>query len=203
MSTPLAGVQHIPATVSLPSTNAPSTPPLGPVPLYIAQRVGDFLYAPLTFTCPGVCPHSSCFLAVVRSFRQGLVYGAKIRFPHALVMTFLFRQGSLTDKANDIISATYTHARTLGLYAATYKLLTCILRHVTRQPNNPLIPLTAGMIGGGLLFGRSTPINVSQHRHNRQTDRLTRTHSPYSTAAARVDTLQAALHGLHDSTTST
>jgi len=106
---------------------------------------------------------------VVRSFRQGIVYGAKIRFPHALVMTLLFRQGSLADKANDIINATYTHARTLGLYAATYKLITCILRHITRQPNSPFIPLTAGIIGGGLLFGRSTPINVSQHTDSSQT----------------------------------
>ena len=169
MSTSPAGIPFVPALVSLSVPSAPSTPPLGPVPLYIAQRVGEFLLVPLTFTCPGVCPHSSCFLAVVRSFRQGIVYGAKIRFPHALVMTLLFRQGSLADKANDIINATYTHARTLGLYAATYKLITCILRHITRQPNSPFIPLTAGIIGGGLLFGRSTPINVSQHTDSSQT----------------------------------
>lgn len=30
-------------------------------------------------------------LAIIKGFRNGLVYGAKIRFPHALVMTFLFR----------------------------------------------------------------------------------------------------------------
>ena len=177
MSTPSAGSGLVPATINLPISNRPappSLPPLGPVPLYIAQRVGDFLYAPLTFTCPGICPHSSCFLAVVRSFRQGVVYGAKIRFPHALVMTLLFRSGTLTEKANDIISATYTHARTLGLYAATYKLATCILRHVTRQPNSPFIPLIGGMVGGGLLFGRNTPINVS----NTQTN-ISRTVSQY------------------------
>uniref|UniRef100_A0A671PIW8 Wu:fe02h09 n=1 Tax=Sinocyclocheilus anshuiensis TaxID=1608454 RepID=A0A671PIW8_9TELE len=33
-------------------------------------------------------------LAVVRGFRNGAVYGAKIRAPRALVMTFLFRSGS-------------------------------------------------------------------------------------------------------------
>ena len=168
MSTPGAGVQYIPAAVSLPlptpHSAPPSIPPLGPVPLFIAQRVGDFLSFPLTFTCEGVCPHSSCALAVLRSFRQGVVYGAKIRFPHALVMTFLFRHGSLADKAGDIVNATYTHARTLGLYAAAYKLITCILRHITRQPDSPFIPLVAGMIGGGLLFGRSSPINVSRTR---------------------------------------
>ena len=30
-------------------------------------------------------------LAIVKGFRNGAVYGAKVRFPHALVMTFLFR----------------------------------------------------------------------------------------------------------------
>ncbi|XP_012610605.1 peroxisomal membrane protein 4 isoform X2 [Microcebus murinus] len=32
-------------------------------------------------------------LAMVKGFRNGAVYGAKIRAPHALVMTFLFRNG--------------------------------------------------------------------------------------------------------------
>ncbi|XP_047627251.1 peroxisomal membrane protein 4 isoform X2 [Phacochoerus africanus] len=32
-------------------------------------------------------------LAMIKGFRNGAVYGAKIRAPHALVMTFLFRSG--------------------------------------------------------------------------------------------------------------
>jgi peroxisomal membrane protein 4 len=39
-------------------------------------------------------PHYQPFLALIKGFRNGLVYGAKVRFPHALVMTFLFRDGS-------------------------------------------------------------------------------------------------------------
>ncbi|XP_016056140.1 PREDICTED: peroxisomal membrane protein 4 isoform X2 [Miniopterus natalensis] len=35
-------------------------------------------------------------LAVLKGFRNGAVYGAKIRAPHALVMTFLFRSGRST-----------------------------------------------------------------------------------------------------------
>nr|XP_023405926.1 peroxisomal membrane protein 4 isoform X2 [Loxodonta africana] len=35
-------------------------------------------------------------LAMVKGFRNGAVYGAKIRAPHALVMTFLFRSGRST-----------------------------------------------------------------------------------------------------------
>ena len=33
-------------------------------------------------------------LSIIKGCRNGAVYGAKIRFPHALVMTFLFRDGT-------------------------------------------------------------------------------------------------------------
>ena len=33
-------------------------------------------------------------LTLVKGVRNGIVYGTKIRFPHALVMMFLFRSGS-------------------------------------------------------------------------------------------------------------
>ncbi|XP_045300823.1 peroxisomal membrane protein 4 isoform X5 [Leopardus geoffroyi] len=35
-------------------------------------------------------------LAMLKGFRNGAVYGVKIRAPHALVMTFLFRSGRST-----------------------------------------------------------------------------------------------------------
>ncbi len=34
--------------------------------------------------------------AVLRGGRNGIMYGLKIRFPHALVMTFLFADGRYT-----------------------------------------------------------------------------------------------------------
>lgn len=33
------------------------------------------------------------YLAIVKGARNGLVYGAKVRFPHALVMAILFGRG--------------------------------------------------------------------------------------------------------------
>jgi peroxisomal membrane protein 4 len=33
-------------------------------------------------------------LSILKGFRNGVVYGAKVRFPHALVMTILFKTGS-------------------------------------------------------------------------------------------------------------
>lgn len=125
--------------------------------------MGQLLSTALTFHCSPACPHSSCLLSILRGFRQGVVYGAKIRFPHALVMTALFRHGSLTDKASDVIQATYTHARSLGCYVALYKLLTCVLRYLTRSSTSlhpALIPLTSGFVAGAAMFGRSSAITT-------------------------------------------
>jgi peroxisomal membrane protein 4 len=33
------------------------------------------------------------YLAILKGARNGLVYGAKVRFPHALIMAILFGRG--------------------------------------------------------------------------------------------------------------
>lgn len=33
------------------------------------------------------------YLAILKGFRNGFVYGVKVRFPHALVMSILFGRG--------------------------------------------------------------------------------------------------------------
>lgn len=38
-------------------------------------------------------PKYAEYLAIVKGARNGLVYGARIRFPHALVMAVLFGKG--------------------------------------------------------------------------------------------------------------
>lgn len=38
-------------------------------------------------------PRFHDFLAVLKGARNGLVYGAKVRFPHALIMAILFGRG--------------------------------------------------------------------------------------------------------------
>lgn len=120
---------------------------------------GGLLSSLLTCHCQGVCPHDSCFLAVLRGFRHGLVYGAKIRFPHALVMTFLFRDGTFMEKMKDILNATYQHSRNLALYVSLYKFVSCLMRHV-RGTEDGLNALTAGAIGGAIMFGTNTPVNA-------------------------------------------
>ena len=38
----------------------------------------------------GPCSHESCLIASVRGLRNGLYYGGKVRFAHAIVMAILF-----------------------------------------------------------------------------------------------------------------
>ena len=38
-------------------------------------------------------PRYHDYLAILKGARNGLVYGAKVRFPHALIMAILFGRG--------------------------------------------------------------------------------------------------------------
>ncbi|XP_055069797.2 peroxisomal membrane protein 4 [Misgurnus anguillicaudatus] len=97
-------------------------------------------------------------LAVVKGFRNGAVYGAKIRAPHALVMTFLFRSGSLREKFKAIAKATYTHSRNLACFVFTYKGLQGIQQHIQGKQLQSHAFLAA-CIGGWLVFGENNNIN--------------------------------------------
>jgi hypothetical protein len=36
------------------------------------------------------CSHGNCLISAIRGFRNGLYYGGKVRFAHAIVMAILF-----------------------------------------------------------------------------------------------------------------
>ncbi|NXV22778.1 PXMP4 protein, partial [Uria aalge] len=97
-------------------------------------------------------------LAVLKGFRNGAVYGAKIRAPHALVMTFLFKSGSLREKLKSIAQATYTHSRNLAYFVFTYKGLMA-LQSQLQGKKIPFHSFFAACIGGWLVFGENNPIN--------------------------------------------
>ncbi|XP_004867986.1 peroxisomal membrane protein 4 isoform X1 [Heterocephalus glaber] len=97
-------------------------------------------------------------LAVLKGFRNGAVYGAKIRAPHALVMTFLFRSGSLREKLWAILQATYTHSWNLARFVFTYKGLCALQAHMQGQTHQAHSFLAA-CLGGMLVFGEKNNIN--------------------------------------------
>ncbi|NXS04357.1 PXMP4 protein, partial [Oxylabes madagascariensis] len=97
-------------------------------------------------------------LAVIKGFRNGAVYGAKIRAPHALVMTFLFKSGSLREKLKSIAQATYAHSRNLAYFVFTYKGLLAAQSRLQGK-KIPFHSFLAACIGGWLVFGDNNPIN--------------------------------------------
>eukprot|EP00127_Corallochytrium_limacisporum_P005716 Clim_evm95s210 gene=Clim_evmTU95s210 len=99
-------------------------------------------------------------LNLVKGVRNGLVYGIKIRFPHALVMTLLFKSGNLQQMARGIFRATKQHARNLGTFVFIYKTLNLALRKVTGvEKMQEWHPFVAGLIGGYYVFGENNNVN--------------------------------------------
>ncbi|XP_012493169.1 PREDICTED: peroxisomal membrane protein 4 isoform X2 [Propithecus coquereli] len=85
-------------------------------------------------------------------------YGAKIRAPHALVMTFLFRSGSLREKLRAILQATYIHSRNLACFVFIYKGLCALQSHVQGKTYQ-FHSFLAAFFGGMLVFGERNNIN--------------------------------------------
>ena len=63
------------------------------------------------------------------------------------------------DSVKWILRATFEHARTLGIYAAFYKAVSCAIRHLRdNDADDRLGSLVAGAIGGYIIFGNSTAV---------------------------------------------
>ncbi|KAI9681180.1 MAG: hypothetical protein M1817_002462 [Caeruleum heppii] len=108
-------------------------------------------------------PRYADYLAVLKAARNGAVYGAKVRFPHALVMVFLFRTGTLKSKLALILKATRQHARNLALFATIYKSTCLLLRRTSpTRKEAPWDSFLAGLLGGYVVFGRGSPSSVNQ-----------------------------------------
>ncbi|KAF2238016.1 mitochondrial carrier [Viridothelium virens] len=108
-------------------------------------------------------PRYKDLLALLKGLRNGAVYGTKVRFPHALVMVFLFRTGTLREKARIIFKATRQHARNLALFALTYKSSLLALKYVRPERKEAQYDtFLAGLIGGYTIFGRGIQSSVNQ-----------------------------------------
>jgi peroxisomal membrane protein 4 len=61
--------------------------------------------------------------AVVAALVGGARYGVKIRLPHALVMTLLFRRDlTSSQKIRSVLKLALEHASSLGQFATLYKV---------------------------------------------------------------------------------
>ena len=104
------------------------------------------------------CSHQSCPISSLKALRNGFYYGGRVRFMHSLVMTILFRKGTLKEKLTNIIELSFEHGKTLGLFAFFFKTMMCILKRIKSIPNNLRIIISGGTFGF-LVFGNKTSVN--------------------------------------------
>ncbi|KAJ4164235.1 hypothetical protein LMH87_005918 [Akanthomyces muscarius] len=106
-----------------------------------------------------VDPRYHDLLSLVKTARNGAVYGAKVRFPHALVMVFLFRSGTIQQKCQLVFRATKKHASNLARFATIYKLAMLALKYYGPTPGKegPYDSFFAGLLGGYMVFGQRSP----------------------------------------------
>jgi hypothetical protein len=85
--------------------------------------------------------------AILYSLVGGARYGVRIRFPHALVMTSLFRTDlNAPQKMKLIMQLVMEHTKNLAAFAALYKIIVFILKllshfhahHVITDSNTPV-----------------------------------------------------------------
>jgi len=100
-------------------------------------------------------------LEALRGLRNGLIYGVKVRAPHAFVMAMLFGRGTLLKRLHGILLATRMHAVNLGRYVFGYKLVMSALRTLWgRGEYQSWHPLIAAGLLGYLVFGEEGGVNT-------------------------------------------
>ncbi|PLW09695.1 hypothetical protein PCANC_20202 [Puccinia coronata f. sp. avenae] len=105
-------------------------------------------------------PRYHDILAILKGARNGLVYGAKIRFPHALVMTLIFHGNRpWRDRIRFVVNATRQHALNLCKFVTIYKTALLLQRKMNSGKERSADTFLAGVIGGWLVFGERNAIN--------------------------------------------
>lgn len=104
-------------------------------------------------------PRFHDYLAILKGARNGLVYGVKIRFPHAVLMAILFGRGDFKARAKVVYRATRQHAVNLARFVTLYKTLLLVQKKANGGKEKRADTFLAGLIGGYLVFGDRTAIN--------------------------------------------
>jgi len=104
-------------------------------------------------------PRYHDYLAILKGARNGIVYGVKIRFPHALLMSILFGRGDWKTRARHIYTATKQHALNLAGFVSLYKTILLLQRKFNGGKERKADTFIAGLIGGYIIFGDRTAIN--------------------------------------------
>uniref|UniRef100_A0AC34RIF2 Peroxisomal membrane protein 4 n=1 Tax=Panagrolaimus sp. JU765 TaxID=591449 RepID=A0AC34RIF2_9BILA len=98
-------------------------------------------------------------LAAFKGLRNGLVYGTRIRAPHALVMVFLFGSGTISEKFKTVLQLTKTHAFNLGKFVFGYKLGLAMLSK-WQNGYRSWHSFVSAFIVGYYVFGENNGVNT-------------------------------------------
>lgn len=99
------------------------------------------------------------YLAVLKGARNGFVYGVKVRFPHALVMSVLFGRGDWKARAWVIFRATRQHAFNLAKFVTLYKTILLLQKKFNGGKERSADTFVAGLLGGYAVFGDRNAVN--------------------------------------------
>ncbi|KAF9270482.1 peroxisomal membrane protein 4 [Marasmius fiardii PR-910] len=99
------------------------------------------------------------YLAILKGARNGFVYGVKVRFPHAVVMSILFGRGDWKSRLQVIFKATKQHAFNLAKFVSMYKTLMLLQRKANGGKERSLDTFISGLLGGYVVFGDRTAVN--------------------------------------------
>ncbi|AOW30670.1 peroxisomal membrane protein 4 [Candida albicans L26] len=93
---------------------------------------------------------------VLKSARNGIVYGGKLRFSHALVINLLYRSGPIVPRLKSVLEATKDHAQVLAAFAIIYKACVMILKQdaFLGDKNLGLIKFIAGSFGSWIVYSQ-------------------------------------------------
>ncbi|KAI0271557.1 peroxisomal membrane protein 4 [Gloeopeniophorella convolvens] len=104
-------------------------------------------------------PRYHDYLAILKGARNGFVYGAKVRFPHALIMAILFGRGDWQTRLRVILRATQHHATNLAKFVTLYKSLLLLQKQLNGGKPRAHDSFFAGLLGGYVVFGERNAIN--------------------------------------------
>ncbi|ANZ73902.1 BA75_01184T0 [Komagataella pastoris] len=101
------------------------------------------------------------FLNVFRASRNGVVYGGRLRFAHALALALVFkRKQPIGDTIYKASKLSFEHAWILAAFAIVYKGVLFAVKHVILKHNKAsrkkYIHFIAGAIAGLLVYGQPT-----------------------------------------------
>lgn len=108
---------------------------------------------------PSECHHSSCIISSMKGFRNGVFYGGRIRIVHSLVMSILFKKGSMKERLINILSLTKDHSMYLAFSSFIFKMIKCILTKIQLLPQT-LIVAFSGLISGYLSFSENSNVHL-------------------------------------------